>query len=157
MRILDRLVGFALAVGMAAASLAILAQVFLRYVLGAPISWAEEFAVLVFAWLIFLGAARVQRDDSHLSIDLVRRSAGPRLALALDRLRLGLIAACSLVVIWQGIALSLRTLPLEYPAMGVSRAWLYAAAPVGFAVGLVYVAALVRARRRDRERRRDHR
>ena len=52
-----------------------------------------------------------------------------------------MIAACSLVVIWQGVALSLRTLPLEYPAMGVSRAWLYASAPVCFAIGLVYVFA----------------
>jgi TRAP-type transport system small permease protein len=147
-RVLDRLVELALAAGMAAASLVILAQVFMRYVLGAPISWAEEFAVLLFAWLIFLGAAYVQRDDSHLAIDLARRAAGPRLALALDLLRLGLIAACSAVLIWQGIALSLRTLPLEYPAMGVSRAWLYAAAPACFAVGLVYVLAGLRARLR---------
>ncbi len=151
MRILDRAVELALAAGLAAASLVILAQVFMRYVLGAPISWAEELAVLVFAWLIFLGAAYVQRDDSHLSIDVLRRAAGPRLALALDAVRLAVIAACSLVVIWQGIALSRQTLPLEYPAMGVSRSWLYASAPAGFAVGLAYVAAGLRRRlRRDR-------
>ena len=84
-----------------------------------------------------LGAAYVQRDDSHLSIDSLRRLAGPRLGRALDALRLGVIAACSLVVIWQGVALSLQTLPLEYPAMGVSRAWIYARAPVCFAIGLV--------------------
>lgn len=146
MRVLDRLVEQALAAGMAACSLVILAQVFMRYVLGAPISWAEEFAVLVFAWLIFLGAAYVQRDDSHLSIDSLRRLAGPRVAIALDALRLGVIAACSLVVIWQGVALSLQTLPLEYPAMGASRAWLYASAPVCFAIGLVYVFLRFRQR-----------
>lgn len=150
MRFFDRAVELALAAGLAAASLVILAQVFMRYVLGAPISWAEEFAVLLFAWLIFLGAAYVQRDDSHLSIDSLRRSAGPRLALALDVLRLGVIAACSLVVIWQGIALSLQTLSLEYPAMGVSRAWLYASAPACLAVGLVYVYARLRGRLRER-------
>lgn len=146
MRTLDRLVELVLACALAACSAAILAQVFMRYVLGAPISWAEEFAVLVFAWLIFLGAAYVQRDDSHLSIDALRRAAGPRLAAVLDGLRLAVIAACSLVLVWQGVALGLRTLPLEYPAMGVSRAWLYAAAPVCFAVGLVYVVAAARRR-----------
>ena len=151
MRVLGRLVELALAAGMAACSLVILAQVFMRYVLGAPISWAEEFAVLVFAWLIFLGAAYVQRDDSHLSIDSLRRLAGARLAFALDVIRLAVIAACSLVVIWQGVALSLQTLTLEYPAMGVSRAWLYASAPAGFAIGLVYVLALLRARLRRRD------
>jgi TRAP-type C4-dicarboxylate transport system permease small subunit len=148
MGFLGRLVELALAAGMAACSLVILAQVFMRYVLGAPISWAEEFAVLVFAWLIFLGAAYVQRDDSHLSIDSLRRLAGPRLALALDATRLAVIVACSLVVIWQGVALCLQTLPLEYPAMGVSRAWLYASAPTGFAIGLVYAFVALRGRLR---------
>ncbi len=66
------------------ARLAMLAQVFMRYVFGAPFAWAEEFAVLVFAWLIFLGAAHVQRDDSHLSIDTLRQFAGPRRGRALD-------------------------------------------------------------------------
>jgi len=138
---LDRVVAGLLAILMAAASLAILAQVFFRYVLNAPISWAEEFAVLLFAWIIFLGAAYVQRTDSHLSIDSLRRIAGPRLALALDLLRAGIIALSAIVIIWQGIALSLRTLPLLYPAMGVSRSLLYVSAPVCFAVGLVYLAA----------------
>jgi TRAP-type transport system small permease protein len=138
---LDRVVAGLLAVLMAAASAAILAQVFFRYVLNAPISWAEEFAVLLFAWIIFLGAAYVQRTDSHLSIDSLRRIAGPRLALALDLLRAGIIALSAVVIIWQGIALSLRTLPLLYPAMGVSRSLLYVSAPVCFAVGLVYLAA----------------
>lgn len=138
---LDRVVAGLLAMLMAAASLAILAQVFFRYVLNAPISWAEEFAVLLFAWIIFLGAAYVQRTDSHLSIDSLRRIAGPRLALALDLLRAGIIALSAIVIIWQGIALSLRTLPLLYPAMGVSRSLLYVSAPVCFAVGLVYLAA----------------
>jgi TRAP-type C4-dicarboxylate transport system permease small subunit len=57
----------------------------------------------------------------------------------------------SLVLIWQGVALSVRMLPLEYPAMGVSRSWLYASAPACFAIGLVYVftGARERLRRHD--------
>ncbi|MCM0018360.1 MAG: TRAP transporter small permease [Tagaea sp.] len=138
---LDRVVKGLLAMMMAAASLAILAQVFFRYVMSAPISWAEEFAVLVFAWIIFLGAAYVQRNDSHLSIDSLRRLAGVRVRIALDLLRLGVIVLSAVVLIWQGVALALRTWPLLYPAMGVSRSLLYISAPVCFAVGLVYVAA----------------
>jgi TRAP-type C4-dicarboxylate transport system permease small subunit len=138
-RLLEGLVRAALATLLAAASLAILVQVFLRYVLAAPLSWAEEFAVLVFAWIIFLGAALVQASDSHLSIDLLRHAAGPRFAAALDLFRLAVIFVCSAVLIWQGVALARQTLPLEYPAMGVSRAWLYGAVPACFAIGLAFV------------------
>ena len=126
---------------MATASLTMLVQVFCRYVLSAPIAWAEELTVLLFAWLIFLGSAFVQRSDSHLSIDSLRRIASPRVGVALDILRLATVALCSLVLIWQGYQLAMRTLPLLYPAMGVSRAWLYASVPVCFAIGLGFLAA----------------
>jgi TRAP-type C4-dicarboxylate transport system permease small subunit len=148
-RALDRLMQWLLALGMAAASLAMLGQVFCRYVLSAPLSWPEEFTVLLFAWLIFLGSAYVQRTDSHLSIDSLRRAASPRLAFALDAFRLIVIAACGAVLIWQGIALTLRTLPLLYPAMGVSRALLYASVPVCFAVGLIFLVLDVAERWRS--------
>ena len=138
MRLLEGLVRAALATLLGAASLAILGQVFMRYVLAAPVSWAEEFAVLALAWIIFLGAALVQANDSHLSIDMLRRDAGACLAAALDIFRLAVILLCSAVLIWQGVALARQTLPLEYPAMGVSRAWLYGAVPVCFAIGLAF-------------------
>jgi TRAP-type C4-dicarboxylate transport system permease small subunit len=138
-QLLEGLVRAALATLLAAASLVILGQVFLRYVLAAPVSWAEEFAVLAFAWIIFLGAALVQASDSHLSIDMLRRMAGPRLVAALDLFRLAVILVCSAVLVWQGVALASQTVSLEYPAMGVSRAWLYGAVPACFGIGLAFV------------------
>ena len=56
-RLLDRIVWWCLAGVMAAMSLAMLVQVLCRVLLGTAIIWAEEFAVLLFAWSIFLGAA----------------------------------------------------------------------------------------------------
>ena len=146
-RRLDRIVWWCLAGVMAAMSLAMLVQVLCRLFLGTAIIWAEEFAVLLFAWSIFLGAAYAQKDDSHLSIDTVRLLAGPRLRLALAVLRVGVIAACSAVAIWQGIDLTGRALPLMYPAMDISRSFLYASVPAGFALGLVYLAIDVWRRR----------
>src|SRR4051812_34197874 len=68
----NRLVRSAAGAALAAASIAMLVQVFARFVLSAPLPWPEEFAVLLFAWITFLGAAAVQYDDSHLSIDSLR-------------------------------------------------------------------------------------
>jgi len=147
-RLLDRIVWWCLAGVMAVMSLAMLVQVLCRVLLGTAIIWAEEFAVLLFAWSIFLGAAYAQKDDSHLSIDTLRLLAGPRVRLALSVLRVSVIAACSAVAIWQGIDLTGRALPLMYPAMDISRSFLYASVPAGFALGLVYLAIDVRRRQR---------
>src|SRR3982751_5614249 len=91
-RLLDRIVWWCLASVMAVMSLAMLVQVLCRVLLGTAIIWAEEFAVLLFAWSIFLGAAYAQKDDSHLSIDTLRMLAGPRLRVGLAVVRVGLLA-----------------------------------------------------------------
>lgn len=151
LKALDRLAALTTAAALAVASLAIFGQVILRYLFGSPVSWAEELAVLLFAWITFAGAAHVQASDSHLAIDTARRVAGPRLGLALDVTRLAVIVAVCAVLIWHGLALARRTLPLLFPAMGVTRALLYGAVPVCFAVILVLAAAQLVARTRGRD------
>lgn len=139
-RVLDRIVWWALAIITATMSIAIFVQVLCRFFFGTAIVWAEEFAVLLFAWTIFLGAAYAQATDSHLSIDAFRNVVGRKFALAMDVFRLVVIATCSVVAIWQGVKLTLKALPLLYPAMEITRSFLYASVPVGFAIGLVYMA-----------------
>jgi TRAP-type C4-dicarboxylate transport system permease small subunit len=153
--LLDKAVWVALAALTAVMSLAILIQVLCRVLLGTAIVWAEEFAVLLFAWMIFLGSAYGQRNDSHLSIDTLRNALGRRARLAMDAFRLIVIAACSLVAIWQGVILTQRTVPLLYPAMEITRALLYVSVPVCFAIGLVYMVVDVCGRLRGTSAERD--
>jgi TRAP-type transport system small permease protein len=133
----DRALELVLAIFVALTSLAILLQVFRRYVLDASLSWPEEFAVLMFGWMILLGAAVVQRRDGHISIDVLRRRLGARAARWLDAIRWLIIGFSSIVLIWQGIGLAERTVALRYPAMGISRAFLYGAVPVCFGLLLI--------------------
>jgi TRAP-type C4-dicarboxylate transport system permease small subunit len=116
-----------------------LAQIAARFFLSAPIIWAEEFAVLLFAWITFLGAAAVQADDSHLSIDVLSTRAGLRARRAFDGLRRGAILAIGATLVYQGILLSRTMWPLEFPAMGISRGWLYLSVPAGFGLSLLLV------------------
>lgn len=141
----DRALDALLALSVALTALAILLQVFRRYVLDAPLSWPEEFAVLTFGWMILLGAAVVQRRDGHISIDLLRRRAGPRTAKWLDAARWLTIGFASVVLIWQGVGLAERTVALRYPAMGISRAFLYAAVPVCFTLLLINLVRAIRS------------
>jgi len=147
----DRALALLLALAVALTSLAILLQVFCRYVLNAPLSWPEELAVLMFGWMIFLGAALVQAQDGHIAIDTLRRRAHGRTARLLDLVRHLAIGLVALVLVWQGVGLARRTLLLEYPAMGISRAFLYGAVPVCFALLLINLirSALSPAPRQD--------
>jgi TRAP-type C4-dicarboxylate transport system permease small subunit len=134
---IERTASFAAGCALAASSLAMLAQIVARFVFSSPFVWAEEFAVLMFAWVTFLGAAAVQADDSHLSIDLIRVRAGLRARRILDGLRRTVIVAIAAVLVYQGITLSVKMWMLAFPAMGISRAWLYLSVPVGLGLSLL--------------------
>lgn len=138
LRAVDAALRVAAGFALAAAGLAIFAQIIARHVFDAPLIWPEEFATLLFSWITFLGAAAVQRDDSHLSVDSARAIASPRVQAAMDLLRRAVIAACSGVLLWQGIVISLRMWTLEYPAMGISRSAIYLSVTVGAMFSLLF-------------------
>jgi len=134
----DRLLRAAAALALAFAGIAMFAQVIARYVFNAPFAWAEEFATLLFSWIIFLGAAAVQRTDSHLSVDTLRALLGPTGQMTLDAIRRLVIIVCSGVLLWEGVALSIRMWSLQYPAMEVTRSFLYMTVPVSAAFIIVF-------------------
>ena len=49
----------------------ICANAFGRYVLHAPIIWAEEVLSYALVWMVYLGAVQVTNDQGHLRMDLV--------------------------------------------------------------------------------------
>lgn len=130
MKLLDRLLDYCLALTVIAPSVAIFIQVVLRYVFDSPSSWLDEFAVLAFAWMTLLGAAVVQRTDSHMSIDIAAKRLPRPGQLALFALRLFAAVVALGVLFWQGLQLTLQMSFIEYPAMGISRGFLFAILPV---------------------------
>lgn len=148
-RLVDRILDGALGLTVLVAALTIFAQVVLRYLFDNPIAWADEFAVLVFAWTVFIGAAVAQRDDSHLSMDGLVRLLPVRAGLVLYLVRVGAMAVVLAVLFVQGVVLAERFSGLNYPAMGISRGFLYWALPVCVPLIAYYLArCLVRALRR---------
>jgi TRAP-type transport system small permease protein len=139
----DRLLRAAAALALAFAGVAMFVQVIARYVFDAPFSWAEELATLLFSWIIFLGAAAVQRTDSHLSVDTLRALLGPTGRTTLDIIRRLVIVVCSGVLLWEGIALSIRMWSLQYPAMEVTRSLLYMTVPVSAAFIILFAVRLL--------------
>ena len=121
----------------------VVVNVFARYVLQVGLIWAEEVTILLFVWIVFLGAYAAYRRRAHLAITFVvdrlptstQRIAGAAATL-LTLLFLG-------VVVWAGFDLVERTFAYgRVTAMlGISAAWGYLAVP---AAGCLIAAETLR-------------
>ncbi len=148
----DRFVGWALAACLAAMTCVVFISVVFRYVLNSPFAWGEELASLLFAWLTFVGAFVGFRSRSHIAIDtlvvfLPQRVRG-RIARLIDAAVLVLLGLFA----WQGARLCLTTWDLEFPALEISRAYLYLSLPVGACLMAVAVLEARWGRRVARQR-----
>lgn len=141
---IDRLVHWALAANLGFMTCLVFVSVLFRYVLNRPLAWTEELASLLFAWLTFIGAYVGFRTRSHIRIDTLTIFLPP----AVRRAILGVADLCVLallaVFIWQGFSLTMTTWSLEFPAMEISRGYLYVSLPIG---ACLMVLAIIFARR----------
>jgi TRAP-type C4-dicarboxylate transport system permease small subunit len=64
---------------------AFLLQVFTRYVLNDPVTWTQEFVLIVYIWIVFWCAAFLLHEREHITFDMVYVSLppGPRRLLAI--------------------------------------------------------------------------
>lgn len=108
----------------------IFAQVVFRYVFNSPIFWADEFAVLVFAWMIFIGTVVATKYNEHISVDTFIRMFPQRLQVVLTITTNVAVFLVIVLLFVEGLALTQKTAGLKYPAMEISRGFLYISIPV---------------------------
>lgn len=53
-------------------------QVFMRFVLDAPLPWPEELSTLLLVWAVFVGSAVAVAREAHLRVDFVISRLSPR-------------------------------------------------------------------------------
>jgi len=121
----EELVGFIL---LSAIGVMMMAQVVLRTVFGAPLSWPEELSQFLFAWCSTLGAVGAYKRHGLVTLDLVTRRLPANWQTALRYLCALLIAALLAVVGWKGYQLAART-SFSAATLPVTWAWAYASAP----------------------------
>lgn len=126
-------------------SIVIVLQVFMRYVLGAPLVWVDEVAIYLFIASVYLGASIGVLDDQHFRVTVLVDMLPARLAHIVRTItRLGWLGF-SIVLVWQGseIVAMLWTYPYISPALGVPQQWPYLLLPIGFALMALKVGVLV--------------
>jgi TRAP-type C4-dicarboxylate transport system permease small subunit len=133
---------------MAALSVDLMLGVFSRYVLASTFTWYDEIARACFIWVVFLGAAVGVKRGAHFRLHLVVDRFPPRVQRAAGVFGRLVVIAFSIVLIQQGWAFVELGRAQQTPVLGMSKAWIYSAMPVGGALMVLYsVAPLARALR----------
>lgn len=95
---------------LAVMTLLMLVEVFLRYLLGAPLSWSTAFtADYLLAGLVFLGMAPTLRQDGHIRIDLVYTRLPARVRRYVDLFGNLLSLGFALLLCYAGIRITARS------------------------------------------------
>ncbi len=133
------------------------AQVFMRYIMDAPLTWSEEAARITFIWVTFIGAGLAFQRGENLRIqllpELLRFSARVRLRIFISFIEVAFMA----LVLYYSIPLLWRLYPAHTPALDWTQDVFYGGVTggglviLGYAlVGLKDSLAALRQTRRNR-------
>ena len=152
---IDRLLGSAICVLMAAMVINVLWQVFTRFVLRNPSSFTEEAARYMMIWVGLLGSAYAAGKKSHLALDLItgRLQAGRKRVseIIIHSIVLGFTLA---VLVGGGIRLVWIQLSLgqQSAALQLKLGYVYLAVPLaGVFIAFYSVVFLIEAFRGETE------
>ena len=122
-----------------------LTAVVFRFVLNDPFIWSDEAVKLVFAWFCFAAMSVIARRSLHLRVDLIDHFVGPRMKTGLRLFaNLFVLGAAGLLFV-TGVQLCITQAGNQFASMPISRAWSFAALPVGALLMAHRVLVLVRA------------
>lgn len=135
-------------VGITTLVVAVLYQVFGRYVLNDTPTWAESGAVLLVLYVTMLGVAVGVHDAGHIGLESLLVLAPEKLRLKLEILIHALVLVFGLVMAWNCAVLAESVMGYKMPTLGISEAFKYApAALAGLLIALFsfeHIVALIR-------------
>ena len=106
-------------------TLIITAQVFGRYVLNASPVWAEQAALLILIWCVFIAAAAGMREGFHIRISVMVDRLPKRLRGLSNLVSNAVVAFFGLAMIVFGIELAFATWHHVIPTLGIPRGFAY--------------------------------
>ncbi len=132
-KVIDRYLGYFLAILMALMVLDVLWGVFTRYALSSQADWTEELARYLLIWIGLLGVAYAAGQKMHLAIDLLRPKLRHSKAKKVQLLINVIIALFAFLVMVVGGARLLyisQTLGQQSAALQIPLTVVYAALPI---------------------------
>jgi TRAP-type transport system small permease protein len=137
---------------MAALSVDLMLGVFSRYVLASTFTWYDEIARACFVWVVFLGAAVGVKRGAHFRLHLLVDRFPLRAQRVVGVFGRLVVIAFSIALIQQGWAFVELGRAQQTPVLGLSKAWIYSAMPVGGALMVLFSLAPLGRALRERGR-----
>lgn len=130
---------------MAAMSVIIGLQIFMRYVMGASLSWSEELSRYLFIWATYLGVAYGVRKDAHIRVSMVTDLMSPRNAAYIRILTHVIFGAFAVFVMYQGWIMVEKTFRFgqKSASLGIPMGFVYLAPLTGFAFTILRLAQAI--------------
>lgn len=96
-----------------------------------PLNWAQDVALVAFAWLIFLGSDIAIRGPGLIGVDLFVRKLPPVIQKGLDILFKVIIIAFLGVLVVYGFQMTVTGWTRQITTLHISYSWVTMAVPVG--------------------------
>jgi len=119
-------------------TVAVFLQVVYRYALHSPLAWSEEFAMFLFQWCGFVGAAVAVRYGKHFCVDLVISRLPGRWKAVAQMLSSLIIFAVAYVMIHVGIRMVISSMDHLYPVLQFPIAYGYLVFPISGTLMVIY-------------------
>ena len=95
------------------------------------LNWAQDVALIAFAWLIFLGSDVAMRGSGLIGVDLFVKKFPAGVQKVLDILFKVIIAAFLCVLIYYGYGMTTSGWARQITSLHISYSWVTMAVPVG--------------------------
>jgi len=102
---IDRFFYYFLAALLVALVLLLFINISFRFVFHLPIDWTEEISMILFTWIVFLGAAVVQKQDGHVRIQILYTRCSPMTKTLLQLIGQVLILFLLVILILESVKL----------------------------------------------------
>jgi len=113
-------------------------QVFYRYALHSPLAWSEEFAMFLWQWCNYIGAALAVRHGHHYHVDLVVAKFPERWRNLMQVFSSLIIFTVAYIFLHHGIKMTIMTMDQLYPVLNFPLAYAYVVMPICGALIILY-------------------
>lgn len=102
-----------------------------------PLNWAVDLSMLLFAWVVFLGANMALRNTELVNVDLFINKFSQKIRKNIYIFWNIIIILFLVFLIWHGIPLALESTNRQFQTLGISYSWATISVPVGAALMII--------------------
>jgi TRAP-type transport system small permease protein len=150
-KVFDALIEAVCALLMVALAVIVFVQVFNRFILQTPLAWSEDLAMLLYQWVVFVGAALGVKRLRHFGIELVVRQFPERWRHRIELVTPAVMLVVAIVMIVQGYTLVVINQNRTFSTMELSYIWAFLPIPLSGVLIIFYLVQLEIRRWRQAE------